>query len=383
MAEADLGPRFQGRDDAKVNPLTLAKVDRFSTFSIDIDTAAYSIARRSLIAERMPTPSLVRVEEFVNFFRYGYELPPEDGVFAVEATGSRSPIDPSKHLVRIGVQARTIDEVDRKPVNLVFLVDTSGSMAGRDKLALAQRALSVAVERLDERDQVAITTYAGGVRLVLPPTSGAHKSEILRALRRLKSGGGTAMGSGMQLAYSQARVMMSGEDEVTRVIVCSDGDANIGATSPDAILETVGQYVKDGIRMSTIGFGQGNYHDYMIEQLANRGNGNYFYIDSMRQAERVFGRDLFKMLEDVAQDVKIQVEFDSDKVAAYRLIGYENRDIADEDFRNDAVDAGEIGAGHQVTALYEVLLAEEAVGKLANIRVRAKRPGGEFAKEVS
>ena len=380
---APSGGDFGARDDATVNQMTQTREDARSTFAIDVDTAAYSIARRSLTSERLPTPSLVRVEEFVNFFKYGYEAPSAtDELFSIEALGTRSPVDAEKHILRIGIQARHIASAQRKPVNLVFLVDTSGSMSSRDKLDLARRALSHAVDRLDDRDQVAITTYAGGVRLVLPPTSAAHKDEIKRALRNLRSGGGTAMASGMALAYQQAMSMMNG-DEVTRIIVCSDGDANIGASSPDSILEAVGRYVERGIRLTTIGFGAGNYKDFMMERLANRGNGNYFYIDSMRQAERVFGRDLFKMLEDVAQDVKIQVEFDADKVRAYRLVGYENRDVADEDFRNDAVDAGEIGAGHQVTALYELVLAEGAQGRLAEVRVRAKRPLGAVAKETS
>ena len=376
-------PSFSGREDARFNRMTRATDDALSTFAVDVDTAAYSIARRSLLASQRPTESLVRVEEFVNYFKYGYEAPTsQDALFSIEATGTRSPVDANTHLLRIGIQARKVSDDERKPVNIVFLVDTSGSMSSPDKLRLAQRALAVAVDRLDERDQVAITTYAGGVRLVLPPTSGARKEEIKRALESLTSGGGTAMNSGMQLAYAQARAMMS-SGEVTRVIVCSDGDANIGAASPRAILESIGRYVKEGIRMTTVGFGTGNYKDYMMEQLANRGNGNYFYIDSMRQAERVFGRDLFKMLQDVAQDVKIQVAFDADKVRAYRLVGYENRDVADADFRNDAVDAGEIGAGHQVTALYELVLAENATGELAQVRVRAKRPGGTEAKETS
>ena len=381
--QAPADPTFSGRPDARVNPMIDTRRDALSTFAIDVDTAAYSIARRSLTSERLPTPSLVRVEEFVNFFRYRYESPTErNQLFSIEATGAQSPVDREKHLVRIGVQARNVSDRARKPVNLVFLVDTSGSMSSRDKLELAQRALSRAVERLDERDQVAITTYAGSVRLVLPPTSGAEKGAIKRALRGLRSGGGTAMNDGMRLAYEQARAMTDA-GEVTRVIVCSDGDANIGPGSPQAILDTVGRYVDEGIRLTTIGFGTGNYQDYMMEQLANRGNGNYFYIDSMRQADRVFGRDLFKMLEDVAQDVKIQVAFNPGQVSAYRLVGYENRDVADEDFRNDAVDAGEIGAGHQVTALYEVMLTGGGDGPIAEVRVRAKRPLGAVAKETS
>ena len=375
------GGEFTGRD-RRINDFTATDQDRHSTFAIDVDTAAYAIARRTLTNNHMPTPSLVRVEEFVNYFHYDY-VPPQGAreLFTVQADGARSPVDPDKHLLRVGVQAREVTQLDRKPANLVFLVDTSCSMTSRDKLELTKRSLALAVDRLDERDKVAITTYAGGVQVVLPPTSARHKGEIKAALRRLKSGGGTAMASGLQLAYTQAAQMLDGES-TTRIVVCSDGDANIGATSPDAILKTIEGYKEEGVFLSTIGFGQGNYKDQMMEQLANKGNGNYYYVDSMRMAERVFSRDLFKMVQDVAQDVKIQVEFDPDAVAAYRLVGYENRDVADRDFRNDKVDAGEIGAGHQVTALYELVLTGVPSDHLATVRVRAKQPRGTVAKET-
>ena len=373
---------FEGRE-ARVNDFQLTAQDRLATFAIDVDTAAYSIARRTLNAGRMPTPSLVRVEEFLNFFHYDYPDPKNDSdLFSIQADGAQSPTDPSKHLLRVGIQARSVSSEDRPPANLVFLVDTSGSMTSRDKLGLAKRALEVAVAQLSARDQVAISTYAGGVRTVLPPTSGAQKAKIQRAIQGLQSGGGTAMSSGMELAYRQAAQMLS-KGEVARVIVLSDGDANIGATSSQDILHRVAAYVKEGVTLSTIGFGQGNYKDVMMEQLANKGNGNYYYIDSMRQAERVFGRDFTKMILDVAQDVKIQVEFDPDVVESYRLVGYENRNVRDEDFRDDEVDAGEIGAGHQVTALFEVRLKSEAQGKAATIRVRAKTPRGAAAREIS
>ncbi|MEQ9501116.1 MAG: von Willebrand factor type A domain-containing protein [Deltaproteobacteria bacterium] len=374
---------FEGRADFRYNEPTDTREDRLSTFAVDVDTAAYSIARRTLGADRMPTSSLVRVEEFLNYFKYAYGAPRADGeLFTIEADGARSPVDDTKHIMRVGIQAKSLDRQTRKPVNLVFLVDTSCSMTSGDKLALAQKSLALTVDQLSERDQVAITTYAGGVRLVLPPTSGDQKEKIHAALRGLRTGGGTAMASGMTLAYQQAAKMLS-DDSVTRIIVCSDGDANIGATSPHKILESIQGYVKEGVFLSTIGFGDGNYKDAMMEQLANKGNGNYFYIDSMRMAERVFARDFTKMVQDVAQDVKIQVEFDPTKVASYRLVGYENRDVADADFRNDAVDAGEIGAGHQVTALYELTLKPGADGHLATVRVRAKQPRGTKAREVA
>ncbi|MCB9650321.1 MAG: von Willebrand factor type A domain-containing protein [Deltaproteobacteria bacterium] len=374
------GGQFEGRE-ARFNSFTHTDRDALSTFAIDVDTAAYSIARRTLMSERMPTPSLVRVEEMVNYFRYDYPAPKGEELFSIQADGAAHPFLEDRKLLRVGIQAKEVTELDRRPANLVFLVDTSGSMSSGDKLELTKAALTLAVDRLDARDKVAITTYAGGVNVVLPPTPGNQKQKIKAALRRLRSGGGTAMSSGLELAYQQAAKMLS-PDSVTRIIVASDGDANIGSTSPDQILKRIEGYKEEGVFLSTIGFGQGNYKDAMMEQLANRGNGNYYYIDSMRMAQRVFSRDLFKMVQDVAQDVKIQVEFNPESVAAYRLIGYENRDIADKDFRNDKVDAGEIGAGHQVTALYEVVLTEEPSERLATVRVRAKQPRGTKAKEV-
>lgn len=384
MQQGDSAPGgdFEGRA-ARVNDFTETSQDHLSTFAVDVDTAAYSIARRTLKSNRMPTPSLVRVEEVLNYFEYDYPAPksPRE-LFSISADGAESPVHGNRHLLRVGIQAKALSQLTRKPLNLVFLVDTSGSMQSRDKLGLTKTALAHAVDQLDDRDRVAITTYAGGVRLVLPPTSGANKHEIKAALRRLRSGGGTAMSSGLELAYREASKMLR-DDAVTRIIVCSDGDANIGAARPDEILERIGKYVSEGVFLSTIGFGHGNYKDAMMEKLANKGNGNYFYIDSERQAERVFARDFIEMVQDVAQDVKIQVDMNPEAVASYRLVGYENRDVADRDFRNDAVDAGEIGAGHQVTALYEVVLREQPADRLATVRVRAKKPRGTVAKEVA
>lgn len=376
------GGDFESRE-SRINDFKETSQDHLSTFAIDVDTAAYSIARRTLQSSRMPTPSLVRIEEVLNYFQYDYAAPTSDReLFTIQADGTASPIHGNRHILRVGIQAKAVSDQARKPINLVFLVDTSGSMSGRDKLELTKKSLAFAVDQLDDRDRVAITTYAGGVRLILPPTSGSQKAKIKSALSRLRSGGGTAMNSGLKLAYKQASAMLS-DDSVTRIIVCSDGDANIGRSSPSQILQSVKGYVSEGVLLSTIGFGHGNYKDAMMEKLANRGNGNYYYVDSVRQAERVFARDFFKMVLDVAQDVKIQVDMNPEAVAAYRLIGYENRNVADRDFRNDAVDAGEIGSGHQVTALYEVILTEAPAERLATVRVRAKQPRGRVAKEAS
>lgn len=378
------GGDFQGRE-AWTNPMTETAEDRQSTFAVDVDTAAYSIARRTLDSDQLPNASLVRVEEFLNYFKYNYEQPDSDGqLFSIEADGARSPVDASKLMLRVGIQAKPLSDRERLPANLVFLFDTSCSMTSGDKLELAKTSMKLAVDRLNERDQVAITTYAGGVQVVLPPTHGDDKARIKRAIDSLRPGGGTAMASGLELAYRQAAAMLR-DNSVTRIIICSDGDANIGATTPEQMLKTVEGYVKEGVFISTIGFGDGNYKDATMEQIANKGNGNYYYVDSRRQAERVFSRDLTKMIQDVAQDVKIQVEFDPGLVKAYRLVGYENRDVADRDFRNDQVDAGEIGAGHQVTALYELVMHDEASseGAVATVRVRAKQPRGTVAKELA
>jgi Ca-activated chloride channel homolog len=371
---------FSGRERT-FNAPTRTEEDRLSTFAIDVDTAAYSIARRSLLANQMPNASLVRVEELINYFHYDYEPPTgERHPFSIQADGAQSPVDGSKYLLRVGLQARVVTEADRMPANLVFLVDTSCSMTSEDRLPLAKRSLKIAVTHLGPKDKVAITTYAGGVSLVLEPTSADQKEKIFRAIDQLEPGGGTAMESGLTLAYEQAARMLR-SDTITRIIVCSDGDANIGATTPEAMLAQVKGYVGEGVTISTIGYGDGNYKDAMMEKIADNGNGNYYYVDSIRQAERVFGRDLTKMLQDVAQDVKIQVDFNPSAVREYRLVGYENRDIADADFRNDRVDAGEIGAGHQVTALYELALEPHPSGSIAAIRVRAKAPRGTKAKE--
>jgi Ca-activated chloride channel family protein len=376
------GGDFAGRE-REINAPTLVEQDAQSTFAIDVDTAAYSIARRTLIADRMPTASLVRVEEMINYFEYDYERPQGDRhPFSIEAEGAKSPVDGSKHIFRVGIQARVVEDADRLPANIVFLVDTSCSMTSGDKLELAKKSLKIAVDNLGEKDRVAITTYAGGVRVLLPPTPASDKKTIKRVIDGLQPGGGTAMESGLTLAYKQAAKMLR-DNTITRIIVCSDGDANIGATTPEEMLKQVEGYVKEGVTLSTIGFGDGNYKDATMETIANKGNGNYYYIDTPRMAERVFGRDLTKMIQDVAQDVKIQVEFDKDAVHSYRLVGYENRDIADRDFRNDKVDAGEIGAGHQVTALYELTLNRGAQGKIATVRVRAKEPRGMTAKEAA
>lgn len=377
----------EGYTNYGVNPMTLAEKDAQSTFSIDVDTASYTISRRKLQEGGMPPVDSVRVEEFVNYFPYSYSAPgKESGTapFAVHLEAAPNPFAPSHHVVRVGVKGRDTEQVERKPLHLTFLVDTSGSMSSADKLGLAQKSLEYLVSQLGEEDTVALVTYAGSTQVVLEPTSADQRTKITSAIQRLTSGGGTAMGSGMELAYRMADKSFETGAE-NRVIVLSDGDANIGRTSHDEILAGITGYAKKGITMSTIGLGMGNYQDTMMEQLANKGDGNYYYIDSYDEAKKVFGQDLAGTIQVIAKDVKIQVEFNPEAVLAYRLIGYENRDIADRDFRNDAVDAGEIGAGHMVTALYDVVLRDGyRAENLATVRLRAKPPGADApAKEWS
>jgi len=353
--------------------------DPHSTFSVDVDTGSYTIARRKLREGMLPPPAAVRVEEFVNYFRQGYPDPAPGEAFGITAQAMPSPWRPGKTLLRVGLQTKRIDHSQRKPANLVFLVDVSGSMSSPDKLGLIKQSLGILTRSLRPDDTVAISTYAGSVETVLAPTPVAEREEILDALDDLEAGGSTAMGSGIALAYSLASER-AGPGANTRVIVCSDGDANVGATHHDQLLETIRGYRGKGITLGTVGFGMGNYRDTLMEQLADAGDGSYAYVDGLSEARRLFSEDLISSLELVARDAKIQVEFDPARVARYRLIGYENRAILDQDFRNQRVDAGEVGAGHAVTALYELEL-HDALGDLGVVRVRYQPPEGGEAIE--
>jgi Ca-activated chloride channel homolog len=372
----------KGTEDYKdygVNPVVDPAKDRLSTFAIDVDTASYAIARRKLVEGTLPPFQAVRVEEMLNYFDYAYAAPSK-APFAVHLAAAPSPFTQGHHLVRVGVQGKRVDAQDRKPVHLVYLVDTSGSMNSQDKIGLAKESLKLLTGSLKHGDTVALCTYAGGVREVLAPTGIDQRGKILAAIDELGAGGSTAMASGIDLAYALAeRTLVKGH--VNRVIVLSDGDANVGATSHEEILKRIAQYKDKGITLSTVGYGNGNYKDTMMEQLANKGDGNYSYIDSAAQAKRVFSQQVGGLLEVIAKDVKIQVEFDPAVVKEYRLIGYENRDIADKDFRNDKVDAGEIGAGHSVTAVYDVILKSTSASPVT-VRMRHKAPlGSEQAEE--
>ena len=364
--------------DYGVNALTDVLQDPMSTFAADVDTASYTNARRELQSGRLPNVAAVRVEEFVNYFDYPAPAPSGDRVFSVRAEAAPSPWTNQRHILRIGVNTKRPNLEERSPVALTFLVDTSCSMTGSDRLSMAQRALKTMVEGLNSEDSVSLATYAGNSRIVLPPTSAANRSQINDAIDALRTRGGTAMGAGVDMAYDLAQKAYRKGIE-NRVVVLSDGDANIGPLSHEALLKRISTYANQGITLSTIGFGRGNYQDTLMEQLANKGDGSSFYVDSDREARRIFGTRLVSTLQTVARDVKFQVVFNPESVIAYRLIGYENRDVADKDFRNDAVDAGEVGVGHAVTALYELVLRDAPKGELARVHIRHKAPGKDTA----
>lgn len=371
--------------DHGVNKFVDASEDAHSTFSIDVDTGSYTIARRKLQNGSLPPKAAVRVEEFVNYFDYSYRPPTNGDPFAVYLEAAPSPLagTSERYLFRVGVQGKEIRDSERKPVHLTFLVDVSGSMGSADKIGLVKRSLKFLTNNLQPTDSVAIATYAGATQTILGRTDVTQKAKILKAIDKLSAGGSTAMNDGLKLAYQLAMNDFDAAHE-NRVIVLSDGDANVGPRRHSEILDEVATYVEKGVTLSTVGFGMGNYRDTLMEQLANRGNGNYSYIDSISEAEKVFGEQLDGTLQVIAKDVKIQVEFNPKAVARYRLVGYENRDIADKDFRNDAVDAGEIGAGHTVTAIYELDLAvpaDELPEEIATVRVRNKTPRGSKAIE--
>ncbi|MBW1880978.1 MAG: von Willebrand factor type A domain-containing protein [Deltaproteobacteria bacterium] len=360
--------------DYGVNGFTIAQEDHLSTFAVDVDTASYAMTRRKLTEGYLPPAASVRVEEFVNYFPYEYQRPRSGDPFAVDFEAAPNPWSPNNHIVRIGVQGKKVAYDESKSVHLTFLVDVSGSMRSRDKLELLKRGLIMLTEELEDGDTVAIATYAGATDIVLDPTPISRRQEIIRSLDRLTAGGSTAMSSGIDLAYRLADASYV-PGAVNRVFICSDGDANVGSTSHEQISTQIRGYAEKGISLTTLGFGTGNYQDTMMERLANDGDGNYFYIDSEMEARRVLVDKLTGTLEIIAKDVKIQVDWNPGAVIAYRLIGYENRDVADKDFRNDKVDAGEIGAGHQVTAIYEVALRDDPTGNIAIVRVRNKAPG--------
>ena len=327
-----------------------------STFSIDVDTASYSNVRRFLNERAMPPADAVRIEELINYFSYAYAPPTDDAPLAVHSDMSACPWRPEHKLIRIGMQAKHVDHADIPPSNLVFLIDVSGSMQDANKLPLLKEAFTLLVKKLRPQDRVAIVVYAGAAGLVLPGTPGGEKAKILSVLASLEAGGSTAGMAGIQLAYSVAKEgFISGGNN--RVIIATDGDFNVGASSDGELVRLIEDKRRDGVFLTVLGFGMGNYKDAKLEKLADSGNGNHAYIDNLLEANKVMNKEFAATMLTVAKDVKLQIEFNPAKVRQYRLIGYENRALNAEDFEDDQKDAGELGADQSVTALYEIIPA--------------------------
>ncbi|HEX6289714.1 MAG TPA: VWA domain-containing protein [Herpetosiphonaceae bacterium] len=357
-----------------VNPFVDTLEDPRSTFAMDVDTASYGVMRRYLADGYLPDPDSVRVEEYLNSFNYRYPQPEDGSMFAVYTEAAPSPFGGKGYdMVQIGIQGRTIQEEDRAPASLTFVIDVSGSMEREERLETVKQALALLVEQLRADDQIGIVVYGSDARSILPPTSGANKGRILSAIDELQPSGSTNVEAGLDIGFAQAEEAFV-PDGNNMILLCSDGVANNGVTDPETLLQTYRRYTSQGIKLSTYGFGMGNFNDELMERLADAGNGIYSYIDTLDEAERVFVHNLTGTLQLIARDAKIQVEFNPDVVSHYRLIGYENRDVTDQDFRNDSVDAGEVGAGHSVTALYEIRRVPDATGDIATVRIRYHQP---------
>ena len=354
-----------------------------STFSVDVDTGSYSNVRRMLREGRRPPADSVRAEEFINYFRYGHPAPAgRDVPFRATVEIAPAPWNPKRHLMMVGLKGYDVPKAELPPANLVFLVDTSGSMHSEDKLPLLKQAFTALASQLRAQDRVSIVAYAGSAGLVLPPTPGNRGGEIVAALERLQAGGSTNGGEGIALAYAMARQgFVAGG--ANRVILATDGDFNVGTVDRGALETLVADQRKSGIALTTLGFGRGNYNDQMAERLADVGDGNHAYIDTVLEARKVLVEEMSATLLTIARDVKVQVEFNPAVVSEYRLVGYENRMLQREDFANDRVDAGDIGAGHEVTALYEITLAGTGAERLPPLRYGATQPQAARGDELA
>jgi Ca-activated chloride channel family protein len=367
-----------------VNPFVDTEDDHLSTFAVDVDTASYTVMRRYVEDGYLPPDESVRVEEYVNFFEQDYAPPVEDA-FAIHLEGAPSLYGGERyHLARVGLQGYTVPPEERADVVLTFVIDVSGSMDMENRLELVKDALWLLVQELRPTDRVGIVVYGSRARTVLEHTPVEEGRHITRAIDRLRPEGSTNAEEGLTLAYQLARRAFD-PAAVNRVILCSDGVANVGRTGPDSILERIRAYAEQEIYLTTVGFGMGNYNDVLMEQLADNGDGFYAYVDTLKEAERVFVHDLTSTLQVIARDAKVQVDFNPAVVSRYRLLGYENRDVADEDFRNDAVDAGEIGPGHSVTALYELKFHPEAPAHevALTVHMRYEDPDSGEVRELS
>ncbi|MDG2533826.1 VWA domain-containing protein [Sphingomonas sp. HITSZ_GF] len=401
-AAAEPGERYAKNDVAAIRSVAQEPV---STFAVDVDTAAYANVRRFLTQGQTPPKDAVRAEELINYFRYDYPAPGDRGApFSVTTDVAQTPWNPETRLLRVGLRGYDLARSQRPPANLVFLVDVSGSMDEPDKLPLVKQALGMVAENMKPQDHVSIVVYAGAAGVVLEPTSSA--AEVRGALDELGAGGSTAGGEGIELAYALARENFR-EDGINRVILASDGDFNVGITDQGQLEQLIEKNRDDGVTLTVLGFGQGNLNDSMMEAIADKGNGNYAYVDGAEEARKVLDSELSSTLFTIAKDVKVQVEFNPALVSQYRLIGYENRALREQDFQNDKVDAGDIGAGHQVTAIYEIVpagtrgwlpdrhfaanRAPQAAGEglgagggeLAQVRLRYKLPEGGASRLIT
>lgn len=378
------------------NPVQSVAEAPVSTFSIDVDTGSYANVRRFLNEGRLPPAEAVRLEELVNYFPYAYPLPTGNAPFGVGTELAATPWNSQSRLLRIAIKASDMQVAQLPAANLVFLVDVSGSMDRPDGLPLVQSTLKLLVDQLRAEDRVSLVVYAGDSSVVLEPTAGSQKAQIRAAIEQLRAGGSTAGESGIQLAYQQAQQGFI-KDGINRILLATDGDFNVGISDFDSLKALAADKRKSGISLTTLGFGTGNYNEQLMEQLADAGDGNYAYIDNLREARKVLVEQLSSTLATVARDVKIQVEFNPAQVSEYRLLGYENRALEREDFSNDKVDAGEIGAGHSVTALYEIVpvgsrgwleplryrqasSAAPGAGELAWLRIRYKAPEQNYSR---
>ena len=370
--------------DYGTNPFIDTDEDRLSTFAIDVDDASYVLTRSYLERRQLPPADAIRVEEFINHFDYGYASP-NGKPFEVYIDGTPSRFDRRSQMLRIGIKGREVSSQKRKPANLVFIIDVSGSMARENRLELVKDALRYLLDELEKNDRVGIVKFTTTAEEVLPLTSVRHRSVIFEAIDRLYPENTTNVEDGLRLGYRMARNSFD-EDRINRIILCSDGVANTGVVDPDQLFNQIKKFAQMGIVLSTVGVGMGNYNDVLLETLGDKGNGRYAYIDNIEEARRVFVENLTGTLEVIARDVKIQVDFDPEVVESYRLLGYENRDVADNKFRDNRQDGGEIGAGHSVTALYEIRFREEMEDfgdRLGTVYVRYKSPDGDVIREIS
>lgn len=404
--DKDIVSKSDDNEDYNVlieNEFESPKQSPLSTFSIDVDNASYTNIRRFINNGQKVPKDAVRVEEMINFFKYNYTQPKEEHPFAMNTEYSDCPWNPENKLVRIGLQGKNIPTDNLPNSNFVFLVDVSGSMDQENKLPLLIQSMKILTNELRAEDKVSIVVYAGAAGLVLPPTSGSKKETIINALEQLHAGGSTAGGAGIQLAYkiAEENFIKNGNN---RVILATDGDFNVGASSDNDMERLIEEKRKSGVFLTCLGYGMGNYKDSKMETLANKGNGNYAYIDNIQEAKRFLSKEFKGSMFTIAKDVKIQIEFNPNFVQAYRLIGYENRKLRAEDFKNDAIDAGELGSGHTVTALYEIVpvgvkskffdapdglkyaktetTANEFASELATIKFRYKKPDGDKSIEM-